>query len=85
MEWASLIASQAAIGRIENLNDSRNIVIRVYPIAKKADIVVAIVQAARILRDLNLKYLNEGNGTSVTARFGEDGKTIVILIAAEGI
>lgn len=29
------------------------------------------------MRDLNFKYLNEGKGTPVTARFGDDGITIV--------
>jgi hypothetical protein len=29
------------------------------------------------VRDLNFKYLQEGKGTPVTARFGEDGITII--------
>ena len=28
------------------------------------------------MRDLNFKYLNEGKGATVTARFGKDGITI---------
>ncbi|WP_218280870.1 hypothetical protein [Verrucomicrobium spinosum] len=38
-----------------------------------------------MVRDLNFKYLNEGNGAPVTARFGPDGITIVDpMRAAEG-
>ena len=28
------------------------------------------------MRDLNFKFLNEGKGAPVTARFGKDGSTI---------
>jgi hypothetical protein len=38
---------------------------------------VAIVHAAAIVRDLNFKYLAEGKGAPVTARFGLDGITII--------
>ena len=38
---------------------------------------MAIVHAAATVRDLNFKYLNEGKGAPVTARFGKDGITIV--------
>ena len=36
----------------------------------------AIVGAAAKVRDLNCKYLAEGKGATVTARFGSDGITI---------
>ena len=36
-----------------------------------------IVNSARLVRDLNFKYLQEGKGAPVTARFGPDGITIV--------
>ena len=42
----------------------------------------AIVHAARVVRDLNFKYLHAGKGAPVTARFGRDGITIVDPIAA---
>ena len=48
-----------------------------YPTAEDGRITVAIVHAARIVRDLNFKYLNEGKGAPVTARFGDDGITII--------
>ena len=36
----------------------------------------AIVDAAAKVRDLNFKYLAEGKGATVTARFGPDGITL---------
>ena len=73
----SIIAGLAAICRMKFLNATRAAVADIYPTAEDARIVVAIVHAARIVRDLNFKYLNEGKGAPVTARFGEDGLTIV--------
>jgi hypothetical protein len=48
-----------------------------YPTAEEARITVAIVEAAARVRDLNFKYLQEGKGAPVTARFGSDGITLV--------
>jgi hypothetical protein len=45
--------------------------------AEAARITCAIVDAAAKVRDLNFKYLSEGKGASVTARFGKDGITIL--------
>ena len=73
----SLIAGMVAICRMKFLNESRDAVAEIYPTAEDARIVVAIVHAARIVRDLNFKYLSEGKGAPVTARFGADGITIV--------
>ncbi len=56
---------------------SRESVAEIYPTAEEARITVAIVHAARLVRDLNFKYLKEGKGATVTARFGKDGITIV--------
>ena len=47
-----------------------------YPTAEEARITCAIVDAAAKARDLNFKYLAEGKGATVTARFGPDGITI---------
>ena len=47
-----------------------------YPTAEEARITCAIVDAAAKVRDLNFKYLAEGKGATVTARFGPDGITI---------
>jgi predicted dehydrogenase len=73
----SLIAGLVAICRMKFLKESRNAVAEIYPTAEEARITVAIVHAARLVRDLNFKYLSEGKGAPVTARFGNDGITIV--------
>jgi predicted dehydrogenase len=73
----SIIAGIVAICRMKFLKESREAVADVYPTAEDARIVVAIVHAARLVRDLNFKYLSEGKGAPVTARFGADGITIV--------
>ncbi len=73
----SLIAGLVAICRVKFLDESRDAMAEIYPTAEDARIVVAIVHAARLVRDLNFKYLSEGKGAPVTARFGEDGITIV--------
>ena len=44
--------------------------------AEEARITCAIVDAAARVRDLNFKYMAEGKGATVTARFGNDGITI---------
>jgi hypothetical protein len=49
----------------------------IYPTAEDGRITAAIVDAAREVRDLNFRYLGEGKGAVVAARFGEDGITIV--------
>ncbi|MEO5804467.1 MAG: Gfo/Idh/MocA family oxidoreductase, partial [Verrucomicrobiota bacterium] len=73
----SLIVGLAAICRMKFFNDSREAVSEIYPTAEEARITVAIVHAAAMVRDLNFRYLNEGQGAPVTARFGQDGITIV--------
>ncbi|MBI3852115.1 MAG: Gfo/Idh/MocA family oxidoreductase [Verrucomicrobia bacterium] len=73
----SLIAGLVAICRMKFLKESRDAVAEIYPTAEEARIVVAIVHAARLVRDLNFKYLQEGKGAPVTARFGNDGITLV--------
>jgi predicted dehydrogenase len=80
----SIIAGLVAICRMKFFNESRKAVADVYPTAEDARITVGIVHAARIVRDLNFKYLNEGKGAPVTARFGEDGITIVDPHGSEG-
>jgi predicted dehydrogenase len=73
----SLIAGLVAVCRMKFLGESRDAVAGIYPTAEDARITVAIVHAARIVRDLNFKYLSEGKGAPVTARFGDEGITIV--------
>jgi len=73
----SLTVGLAAICRMKFFGASRDEVADIYPTAEEARITVAIVHAARIVRDLNFKYLHQGKGAAVTARFGKDGITIV--------
>ena len=73
----SLIAGLVAICRVKFLGESRDAVADSYPTAEDARITTAIVQAARVVCDLNFQYLGEGRGAPVTARFGQDGITIV--------
>jgi predicted dehydrogenase len=73
----SVNAGLAAICRVKFFGASREEVAGLYPTAEEARITVAIVHAARLVRDLNFKYLQAGKGTPVTARFDEGGITIV--------
>jgi len=73
----SLTAGLAAICRVKFFGASRASLAELYPTAEDARVVVAIVHAARLVRDLNYKYLRQGKGAPVTARFGKDGITIV--------
>jgi predicted dehydrogenase len=67
----SLITSIAAICRVKFHGAP------LYPTAEESRITVAIIHAASRVRDLNFRYLAEGKGAPVTARFGSDGITIV--------
>jgi predicted dehydrogenase len=73
----SLTACVVAIARVRVLGEKRDAVAGTYPTAEEARITVAIVDAAARVRDLNFKYLQQGRGASVSARFGTDGITIV--------
>ena len=73
----SIIASVAAMCRIKFFGASRQSVAHLYPTAEEARITVAIVHAARLVRDLNFKCLKAGKGATVTARFGKDGITLI--------
>jgi predicted dehydrogenase len=73
----SLTVGLAAICRMKFFGATRQSVAALYPTAEEARITVAIVHAARVVRDLNFKYLRAGKGAPVTARFGKDGITIV--------
>lgn len=73
----SLIAGLVAVCRMKFLGETREAVAAIYPTAEESRITVAILHAARVVRDLNFKYLQAGRGAPVTARFGEDGITII--------
>jgi predicted dehydrogenase len=73
----SLIVAMAAICRAKYFQAPLPDLADIYPTAEQARIVVAVIHAARLVRDLNFKYLQLGLGAPVTARFGRDGLTIV--------
>ncbi|MBI4220962.1 MAG: Gfo/Idh/MocA family oxidoreductase [Chloroflexi bacterium] len=73
----SLTAALVAVCRVKFNGETRDEVASLYPTAEDGRITVAIVDAARRVRDLNFKYLAEGRGAPVTARFGHDGITII--------
>jgi predicted dehydrogenase len=73
----SLTVGLAAICRMKFFGASRKAVAGLYPTAEESRITVAILHAARVVRDLNFKYLKAGKGAPVTARFGLDGIVIV--------
>lgn len=73
----SLTVSLAAICRMKFFQATRGSLSNIYPTAEEGRIVVAILHAARIVRDLNFKYLQQGKGAVVTARFDRNGITVV--------
>lgn len=73
----SITVGLVAVSRVKFLGETREAVAALYPTAEDARITVAIVHAAALVRDLNFKYLADGKGAPVTARFGADGITIV--------
>jgi predicted dehydrogenase len=72
----SLIVSVAAVCRMKFFDATREELAAIYPTAEEARVVVAVVHAARVVRNLNFRYLKEGKGALVSARFGPDGITI---------
>jgi predicted dehydrogenase len=73
----SITAGLAAICRVKFFGATRASLAELYPTAEDSRITTAILHAARIVRDLNYKYMRAGKGAPVTARFGRDGITIV--------
>jgi hypothetical protein len=72
----ALTVTLVAVCRVKFTGETRDAVASLYPTAEEARITCAIVDAAAKVRDLNFKYLAEGKGATVTARFGADGITI---------
>jgi predicted dehydrogenase len=73
----SLTVGMVAVCQVKFDGATRAAVAAIYPTAEEARITCAIVEAAARVRDLNFKYLKEGKGAPVTARFGEDGITLI--------
>jgi hypothetical protein len=79
----SLTVGLVAIARMKFFGAQRQELAGIYPTAEEARVTVAIVHAARLVRDLNFQYLQQGKGAPVTARFGADGITIIDPNAAQ--
>jgi hypothetical protein len=73
----SLTVGLVAICRVKLQGETRDSVSHLYPTAEESRITVALIHAAALVRDLNFKYMSEGKGAPVTARFGSDGIFIV--------
>ena len=73
----SLTVGLVAICQIKFAQATLDAVAHLYPTAEDARITCALVDAAARVRDLNFKYMSEGKGATVTARFGPDGITII--------
>jgi hypothetical protein len=48
-----------------------------YPDAEEGRLSVAIIQAAREVRESNFAYMQQGKGTPVTAHLGAEGITLL--------
>ncbi len=73
----SLTVALVAICDVKFAGATRDAVAHLYPTAEEARITCAIVDAAAKVRDLNFHYLSQGQGAPVTARFGDEGITII--------
>ena len=73
----SIVAGLLAAVRVKYFGASLKDLEGTYPTAEEGRITVAIVHAARIVRDRNFQYQQEGKFPAVTAGFGEDGITII--------
>ena len=73
----SLTVALVAICDVKFAGATRDAVAQLYPTAEEARITCAIVDAAAKVRDLNFQYLSQGQGAPVTARFGDEGITII--------
>ena len=78
-----IVAGVAASCRVRRFGDSVADVAGWYPTAEEGRITTAVVHAAREVCDRNFRYLEEGRGAPVTARFGKDGIVIVDPCAGE--
>jgi len=72
----SIVACLQAIARVKFMGQDAWVIKDTYPNAEEARISVAIIQAARIVRDRNFDYVQKGVGAPVTASFGDEGITI---------
>ena len=64
-------------GGVEFGSETRDAVGSLYPTAEEARITCTILDAVPKVSDLNFKYMAEGKGATVSARFCKDGITVV--------
>jgi len=69
----SLVACIQAIAQVKFMAKDAWQIRETYPNAEEARISVAIIQAARIVRDKNFDYIRRGIGAPVTASFSDKG------------
>ena len=72
-----LFAGVLAVARVKFLGATLDDLAGTYPTAEEGRITVAIVHAARVVRDRNFTYLKEGKFPAVSAGFGKEGITII--------
>ncbi len=70
-------AGLMAVCRMKFLDASLDEVKSTFPTPESSRITVAIVDAARIVRDKNYAYTQAGKAPAVTASFGDEGITII--------
>jgi len=73
----SLIIGLLAACRINFLGESLAQVKPSFPTPEEGRITVAIIHAARLVRDLNFAYTQQGKAPAVSASFGPDGIAIL--------
>lgn len=73
----SLIACLLAILRKKYLDAKITDLKGTYPDAEEGRLSVAIIHAAREVRELNFAYMQQGKGTPVTAHLGAEGITLL--------
>lgn len=73
----SLVACILGVARMKFMGESTSDISKTYPDAEEGRLSVAIIHAARIVRDKNYAYLKHGLGAPVTACLSEKGITIL--------
>ncbi|MGQ9629340.1 MAG: Gfo/Idh/MocA family protein [bacterium] len=73
----SLIVGIVAALRRKFMNAKPDELRGTYPDAREGRLSVAIIHAAREVRDRNYRYIKDGKGAPVTAHFGPEGITIL--------
>jgi len=73
----SLVVCVLGVTRMKYMGDSLNDIAGTYPDADEGRLSVAIIHAARLVRDKNFDYFQQGLGAPVTACLGEKGISIL--------